>query len=500
MPSNIHALPKRPPHLRQIGRRGAFSCLLTLLSCLFASTALGGLPPANDCPSLSLRDDRGQPLDAAPVQIHEGMIITEDQLLLLRQLIPQEVWSHREAFFHEGMRLVIGPCHRRYPPPPFYLAATEHGAEKVSLEKNSSLKGYAAGIPFPQDDIDPEEAGAGLRWAWNFVYRYRGAGPSGKFRLLDLPSGIGGRQTYRGSFAWIQTAHRADLDESDYHLEGSKKNIWVFGGRFDEPFNARHLAWRQFRPEKTGRRFDKADDIFVYVPTMRKPRRAATTWTDGLFVPSYRVTGDSGGGGVRFGTGAFGGTSGGISPTGGVSAAASENLRRGFIGMTIRPNAYQWILRGEQDVLAPINAAAMGWPLEPDRNYGPSGLSVGDDRWDVRHAVVIEGFAVLQDAAVGRLKLYVDYETLQPLYYVSYKPGGGVLDIGILLHSYSGDHPRYPVWPNGEAARVFDPVAAVFYSSGGGGWRRESYDVRSTPLSDGEVRGFLSTSQLVQGH
>ena len=35
-------------------------------------------------------------------------------------------------------------------------------------------------------------------------------------------------------------------------------------------------------------------------------------------------------------------------------------------------------------MLAPLNATRPGWPDEPDRNYGPSGLSVATDRWDVR--------------------------------------------------------------------------------------------------------------------
>ena len=60
-----------------------------------------------------------------------------------------------------------------------------------------------------------------------------------------------------------------------------------------------------------------------------------------------------------------------------------------------------------------------------------------------------------------------------------------LLDVGILVHRFSGDAAGYPDWPSSEPANVFDPVAAVFYyvPGRGSGWRRESYDVRSLPPS-----------------
>ena len=44
------------------------------------------------------------------------------------------------------------------------------------------------------------------------------------------------------------------------------------------------------------------------------------------------------------------------------------------------------------------------------------------------------------------------------------------------------------------------PVIADGATSGGGGWRRESYDVRSTPLEDEVVQGYLSSTNLDRGH
>ena len=55
-------------------------------------------------------------------------------LMALQTLLPREVWRHRESFFFEGMLMEIGPCHRRYPWPEFYQAATAQHADGVSLD------------------------------------------------------------------------------------------------------------------------------------------------------------------------------------------------------------------------------------------------------------------------------------------------------------------------------------------------------------------------------
>jgi hypothetical protein len=152
-------------------------------------------------------------------------------------------------------------------------------------------------------------------------------------------------------------------------------------------------------------------------------------------------------------------------------------------------------------VLAPLNGYRQGWPEDPDRNFGESGLSVASDRWEVRQAVVIEGAARDPQGEVAYLTLYVDHQTQQPLYYVTRRRNGLILDVGIFVHRFSGDVPDYPEWPGGGPAQVFDPVAATFFSvaEGGTGWRRESYDVRSVPVGDGEVRRMTSVTDLSKG-
>jgi hypothetical protein len=346
--------------------------------------------------------------------------------------------------------------------------------------------------------MDSDDRDNGTRWAWNLQRRWRGAGFSGEFRIVDMPGRVGGIHTYRGSFFFIQTGHRADLPESDYALPESGDTLWIAGGRFDEPFAARHLAWHQMRPKKAERRYSLSDDIFVYVPTMRKMRRAGAPWVDGVYTPRYRVSGDSGGGAMPVGDSEFGPT-GSINPTAGESIAVTESLRRGFVGLALRPNAYAWRVMREREVLAPLNATRSGYPVDGERNFGPSGLSVGSDRWEVRYAVVIQGAARTRGGEFDTLTLYVDYQTQQPLYVITKRGRGRLVDVGILVHRFSGDVSGYPLWPGGEKARVFDPVAAVFYAADGSGWRRESYDIRSTPGDPAAQRPYLSPDFLARG-
>ncbi len=456
-------------------------------------------PPAQgECPAVSAAPGaEGQSEDAAPLILKEGMRVDEQGILALQSLLPEEVWRHRDAFFFEGMLMEIGPCHRRYGAASAYREATDRFAGQASLDGNNNLEDYTAGLPFPQEWIDPGDEQAAAKWAWNLEKRWRGAGPHGRFRITNLPTRIGPVLRFTGEFFVFQVAGRADLPESAYRWSGNDKMLWAVGGEFEAPFSARGLAWRQFRPPKTERRWRESDDVFVYVPSLRKMRRSGTPWVDGAFVPSYVVAGQtSGGGGVALGEG------GAVNPAAGPSLAISENARSGLTGLFLRPNAYVWRLRGTQNVIAPLNGRNDGWPVREERNYGYSGLSVAGDRWDVRHAVVIEGALRNRTETIRTLTIYVDYQTLQPLYWVTRTSKRRLVEVGILVHRYSNDREDPPTWPDGRPGAVFEPVAASFFNAlaGRGGWLRESYGVTSLPYDDSQRRRMSTNHALQRGH
>jgi hypothetical protein len=476
---------------------------LALLGRTSAALASWELPPEGRCPDFTGAPPDGIGEDIGALMLQEGDLLGLEEVMALQQLLPPEVWRHREAFFFEGMRLEIGACHRRYPVAAFFASATEAFAGRARLDDAGNLYDHVAGLPFPPASFDADTPDAATRWAWNLQHRYVGAGPVGSFRIVDMPARFGSPETYEGTFFQVRTAHRADLAVTDYSLPESRRSTFVAGGKFERPFNARYLAWRQIRPSDAERDYRKGDDTFVYVPTMRKPRRAASTWVDGLFTPRYTMSGDDGGGSLPIGAGGseFGPGIDSIQPTAGRSIAATEDIRRGFTGLALRPNAYDWTLLGVREVLAPLNASEPGWPLVESRNYGPSGLSVASDRWDVRLAVVIEGEARRRVEGVATVVLWIDVQTQQPLYMITKRENGWLLDVGILVHRFSGDQAAYASWPGGEPAHVFDPVAAAFYfvPGGGSGWRRESYDVHSLPLEPAKLRKMTSTDELLKG-
>jgi hypothetical protein len=482
--------------------RLAAACWLLLALAPLAGAAAP--PPEGRCPQRNAAPGAEPEIDSGGPLVREGDTISLERLLELRRLLPPELWTHRDVFFHEGMRMEIGWCHRRYVTAPFFAEATRAFAGRARLDAEGNLTEYVAGLPFPPETIDPAAEGAAQRWAWNFEMRYRGAGPVGRFRLVDMPDRIGSAETYLGDFFLVQTGHRADLAASDYQVPESTRTSWVAGGKFKEPFGARGLAWRQLRPREAEADWSKPDDTFVYIPELRKPRRAASAWVDGVYTPRYRVAGQNDGGLVPYAV-----NNGEYAPgfqmlptNAGKSIAATEDIRRGFMGLAIRPNAYHWTLVGEREVLAPLNGANRGWPDFPDRNYGPWGLSMADDRWDVRWAVVLRGVAKKEVDGVAGVTLWVDWQTQQPLYFFTWRKTGALHDAGVLVHRYSSDAARYPAWPSGEPANVFDPVAAGFYfvPGRGSGWRRESYDVRSLPLEPDDLRKLTSTDDLQKGH
>jgi hypothetical protein len=480
------------------------SLLSGLALSILASLALGGPtqaapPDEGTCPSVtaapSLDEGTGH-VDAPPMLLKEGMTIDATQMLMLRNLVPPVIWQHREVFFYEGMKMLIGNCHRRYATFKPYRVATERFAGEAKVDKRGNLENYTAGLPFPARTISRDDPRAAVKWAWNLQQRYQGAGFRGHFRISEIPSRIGGVLKYEGKFFYLQTRHRTDFPNYGYAVEAEDDLLWAAGGSFSKPFDARHLAWRQFRTSESLEDYDEPDNMFVYMPTMRKQRRAATNWVDGLYIPTY-TGGDEGAGGSM----PFGGDGGSIAPTAGLSISASQDKGHGLTGLVLRPNAYHWRYLGEQTVLAPSNIERLGYPQEDERNYGTSGLSIASDRWDVRYAVIIEGAVRTDQSRVKALEIWIDYQTQQPLFWITRTKRRRLQDIGILAHRFSGDIPRYPEWEGGIPASVFEPVGAFFYDalSGGGGWRRESYDVRSTPFTPAERRIMTSADNLGKG-
>jgi hypothetical protein len=449
----------------------------------------------------------GRPLDTtSKAPFEPGHFVAIDGMAKLERYLPDFLWTSRDRFFYEGMRLEVGPCFRNYAPPEFFTAATERGRGKAALRPDGGLVGWTAGLPFHPDDISPDAPDAGLRWLWNVQSRYQGAGFRGKFRMTDLVGKIGRGESFEGEMFKLITEHRAD--RPGYEVPGAKDRAFVAGGLFTKPFDAREYAWRQFRSRDVLVEADRSDDLHAYVPQWRRVRRINSARTEGIYMPSFAVsmapttsipTGGTAGGSGAGDVGAVGGAVQVPTDAGGTIQTA----RSGYEGLEFRPLLYDVTVLGLHDVLTPINARAAAYPDDPEREFGPFGLSFASDRWDLRRALVLD-LRAKGDAGAEtppRQVLYVDLQTLQPLYIATFDDKGEMTNVGMYVGRWSEDRASYPRWPDdpSRAVRVIDPAAASFANlAERGSWRRESWANVSTPPPDEDVKRLVSVNELAK--
>jgi len=468
-----------------------------------ASTATWPIPEDGSCaPKGGLLVGPNSMEDAAPFPFQPGEMFTLERIDLLEDYIPEFIWENRERFFFEGMRLEIGPCFRDYSAPGFFDEATESFQGRARLLDNGGLEDYVAGLPFSPQSIARDDPQVGLKWLWNVEHRYQAAGFKGKFRMTDLLGRVGRAEPFEGEMFKILLSHRSDLPDADYTMKGAKNKHWIAGGLFFKPFDAREYAWRQYRDLQHETKPERSDDLHAYLPQWRRVRRINANQVEGLYMPSFSV-------GVQpnqqLAVGSGGGMDGGMAAAGGVGGVSGTITakRSGYEGLEIRPLLYHVKLLGMHDVLAPINATIPCFPESPDRDFGPWGLSFASDRWDLRRALVLEA---MSRSPVGgdrdaKMVLYVDLQTLQPLYMATYDNKGEMTNVGYYVGRWSEDQEDYPPWPDDpkREIRVLDSVGAAFANlSEAGSWRRESWDNVATPPPDRTVKRMISVNQLTK--
>ncbi len=496
--------------------------LLALLLCLAAAAAIGdagpeperrhedaaiaplpwALPAVGSCQPLG--GLRGWPpgQDAPPVPFQPGDRIEQEQMEVIRDFLPPFIWEHRERFFYEGMRMLIGACFADYSPPDFFQSATARFTGQPRLTVDGGVADYTAGLPFPPDRLPADDPQAGLKWAWDAELRYQAAGFRGLFRTADMVGRAGRAEPFVGEIFKAQQAFRADRVDDDYTAPGARHKHWVAGGVLFEPFDARHYAWRQYRDVDHITQASRSDDLHAYLPDYRRVRRVPATGVEGLYMPSFSVgvtkpqSIGAAGGGLE---GGIGGAIGSVSAT----PESITTKRSGFEGLEMRPMLYDLRLLGVQDVLTPINASTSSYPADEDREFGPWGLSFASDRWDLRRAVVIEGNRKSESGGkqINRFVQYIDIQTLAPLYYASWDAREQPIDVGMFVGRWSEERPDYPRWPDDpeRAIRVIDPVGASFANiSEDGGWRRESWEFISTPPDSRTLKRMLSVGNLTR--
>ncbi len=441
--------------------------------------------------------------DAAGVPFQMGDSFQLSRLETLRNFLPPELWAYRERFFHEGMRLEIGACFADYGPPDFYRTASETFHDRSHLLPNGGIENYTAGQPFPMLEFTAEDPAAGAKWAWNVALRYQGAGFWAPFRTIDMVGRNGTGEPFIGEMWKAQLSFRSDLAEEGYTSPDSQGNFWVSGGSLSEPFDARFHAWRQYRDASSLKNPERSDDLHAYLPNYRRVRRVSGADVEGVYMPSFSVGVVQASTIAGIGGGLNGGAAGGAAAGGAASSITTK--RSGFEVLETRPLLYDYRYVGTKDVLTPINASRPSYPEVKDRDFGPWGLSFATDRWDLRRAVVIEGRAKGQKGGtqVARFVLYLDAQTANPLYYISFDSRDERIDVGMFVGRWSEGRSDYRPWPDDpkRAVRVIDSVGESFANiAEDGGWRRESWSIVSTPPDAKTLKRALSVNNLSKEH
>jgi Protein of unknown function (DUF1329) len=170
-------------------------------------------------------------------------------------------------------------------PPKEYLEATEKYSGRVRLGGNGELLNYVAGLPFPH--LDRYDSQAGLKLAWNFYWRWLGD---------DARDG-GGTKTgkiIRDAIEKDGSERRADVI---HHFIKTRGRVTL------EPIPTlsgyEHIDWMQIRVDEYPRdtagtttleiRYvdrNREDDLYIYVPSIRRVRRAPPIQRCGTLAPS----------------------------------------------------------------------------------------------------------------------------------------------------------------------------------------------------------------------
>jgi len=409
--------------------------------------------------------------EALAPPFHAGDVITFDEIGMLKPYLPPEFWDNRDFFFYEGMKMDIGPAFRDYSGPPVWKQASQRFEGQSKVGPSNSLQSYTAGYPFDPAKIDCKgDPQAGAKHMWNFDYQWEGDGAKARFYYSYWDRGEQLPLFYEGTSKAIALAHRVEpqyLDENGGDLFRGENRKNAFGIEVSAPFDARGIMVLTYRYKSSDLPPDQArnDDTWVYVPTLRRVRRISTAQrTDAVSGTDFTF----------------------------------DDLRS-FSGIVPQ---YRWQCLGEKDVIAPMNTEVKAYPYAKDHNFGPYGLSYADDRWELRHAVVIRMIPRNPDHPYSHKDIYVDKQTYVPLYSFAYDHKGELWKIIWHDHRWSGDDwTAYHGWdgvPQPRDLRVIsDTIVNVQTGTGN---RIEYWDNDGTPLGSlGRVHRYVDVGRLTMG-
>ena len=157
--------------------------------------------------------------------------------------------------------------------PKEYFEATEEYSSQVRLAHNGELLDYTAGLPFPK--LDPNDPQAGLKLAWNFYRRwlgddYKNGGSTKEGRIIrDVIERDGSERRGTVVAHSLFTRNRVTIDPKPV-FPGYEYIDWMQLRADEYPRDTAGTTTLEIRYADPKRE----DDFFIYIPSIRRVRRA----------------------------------------------------------------------------------------------------------------------------------------------------------------------------------------------------------------------------------
>jgi len=169
--------------------------------------------------------------------------------------------------------------------PKEYNAATGRYSGEARLGSNGELFNYVAGLPFP--DVHFSDPQIGLKMAWNFYWRWLGDD-------YKTGGGTGGGKIIRYAIEKDGSERRADVL---HHTIKTRGRVTLDSKPVLDGYE--HIDWMQLRADEYPRdtagtttlemRYadpKREDDLYIYVPSIRRVRRAPPIQRCATIAPS----------------------------------------------------------------------------------------------------------------------------------------------------------------------------------------------------------------------
>jgi Protein of unknown function (DUF1329) len=169
--------------------------------------------------------------------------------------------------------------------PKEYNAATSRYSSEPKLGLNGELLNYVAGLPFP--DVHFSDPQIGLKMAWNFYWRwigddYRTGGGTGKGKIVRYAIEKDGSERRADVLHHtIKTRGRVTLDSKPV-LDGYEHIDWMQLRADEYPRDTAGTTTLEMRYADPKRE----DDLYIYVPSIRRVRRAPPIQRCATIAPS----------------------------------------------------------------------------------------------------------------------------------------------------------------------------------------------------------------------